>query len=118
MEGIMLARAICGLGILVSAVSGNTAFAESAMTAQEIIRLAPGTFHAVVKGKYELTVTLTRDGTAVGKAQGLEDKGRWTVRNDQLCIVLPTWTRGRVECSAVVADNGWYMGRSVAFKRL
>lgn len=114
----MLARAICSLGLFVSAMSGNAALADAPMTSQEIIRLAPGTFHAVVKGKYELTVTLTRDGTAVGKAQGLEDRGRWTVRNGELCIVLPTWTRGRVECSTVVADNGWYRGRSVSFRKL
>ncbi len=114
----MLARAICSLGLLVSTLTGGAAFADAPMTAQEIIRLAPGTFKAVVKGKYELTVTLTRDGTAVGMAQGLEDRGRWTVRNDELCIVLPTWTRGRVECSTVVADNGWYRGRSVSFRKL
>ncbi len=114
----MLARAVCSLGLLLSASIGNAAFADTPMTAQEIIKLAPGTFRAVVKGKYELTVVLTRDGTAVGKAQGLEDRGRWTVRNDELCIVLPTWTRGRVECSAVVADNGWYRGRSVSFRKL
>jgi hypothetical protein len=88
------------------------------MSAKQILKLAPGTFHAVVKGKYQLTVTLGRDGTAVGKAQGLVDKGRWTVRDNQLCIVMPTWTRGRVECSAVVADNGWYHSRSVSFRRL
>jgi hypothetical protein len=114
----MLARAICSLGVVLSVLSGSAALADAPMTAQEIIRLAPGTFQAVVKGKYELTVTLTRDGTAVGKAQGLVDRGRWTVRNDELCIVLPTWTRGRVECSTVVADNGWYRGRSVSFRKL
>jgi hypothetical protein len=96
----------------------SAAFAGDAMKGQDIIRLAPGTFQAVVKGTYELTVTLTRDGAAIGKAQGLEDRGRWTVRGDQLCIVMPAWTRGRVECSEVVADGSWYRGRSVSFKKL
>ena len=113
----MLKRAICLAGLIVSIIAPSSAQAGEALTAQEIIRLTPGTFHAVVKGKYRLTVTLARDGTAVGKIPGVEDRGRWTVRDDQLCIVLPTWTRGHVVCSAVVADNGWYRGRSVAFRK-
>jgi hypothetical protein len=114
----MLARITVGLGCLLAAALVTPAVADEPMSAQQILKLAPGTFHAVVKGKYELTVTLTRDGLAVGKASGLEDRGRWTVRDGQLCIVLPTWTRGRVECSQVIADNGWYRGRSVSFRRL
>lgn len=113
---MMFKRAICGLAFLAASLS--PAAADEPMTAQQILKLAPGTFQAVVKGKYKLTVVLGRDGSAVGKAQGWIDKGRWTVRNDQLCIVLPTWTKGRVECSAVVADNGWYHSRSVSFRRL
>lgn len=112
----MFKRLVCGFGILIAAIS--PAFADEAMTAKQIRKLAPGTFHAVVKGKFQLTVTLTRDGTVVGKAQGLEDRGRWTVRNDQLCIVLPTWTRGHIVCSAVVADNGWYHSSAVSFRKL
>jgi len=113
----MLKRAICLAGLIVAILGPSSAHAGEALTAQEIMSLTPGTFHAVVKGKYRLTVTLSRDGTAVGKIPGLEDRGRWTVRNDQLCIVLPTWTRGFLVCSAVVADNGWYRGRSVAFRK-
>ncbi|HRX37560.1 MAG TPA: hypothetical protein P5337_14305 [Aestuariivirga sp.] len=115
----MFKRAICLAGVVIAAtLSGSHAQAGDALSNQEILRLAPGTFQALVKGKYAVTVTLARDGSAVGRAQGLEDRGRWTVRGDELCIVLPTWTRGRVECSAVVADNGWYRGRNVAFRKL
>jgi hypothetical protein len=101
-------------------IAGLAASPASAgqLSASEIMKLTPGTFHAVVKGKYKVTVTLTRDGTAVGKAQGHEDKGRWTVRGDQLCIMMPTFTLGKIECSAVIADSGWYRGRNVAFRPL
>ena len=88
------------------------------MNDQELLRLFPGTFQAVVKGKFEVTVKVTRDGVIVGMASGLQDQGRWTLRGNQLCIVMPAMTKGKVECSAVVADNGWYRGRSVAFRRL
>ena len=105
---------------LIAAMSAcsSVALAGEALTARDILRLTPGTFHAVVKGKFEVTVTLTRDGRAVGRVPGHEDKGRWTVRGDELCIVMPTWTRGRVECSLVIAEEGWYRGRNVAFRRL
>ena len=112
----MLKQSICAVAFLAAGLS--PVLADEPMTAQQILRLAPGTFQAVVKGKYQLTVTLTRDGSAVGSAKGWIDKGRWTVRDNQLCIVMPTWTRGRVECSAVVADNGWYRGRNVSFRKL
>lgn len=115
----MFKIAACLAGALIAAVAlGAPARASEPMTEQELLRLAPGTFHAVVKGKYQLTVKLTRDGTAVGYVPGIEDKGRWTVRGNQLCIVMPTWTRGRVECSHVISDNGWYKGRSVSFRKL
>ena len=115
----MFKTALCFAGALIAAAStASMARADEPMTAQQILRLAPGTFQAVVKGKYEVTVTLTRDGAAVGRVPGIEDRGRWTVRGNQLCIVMPVWTRGRVECSAVVADNGWYRGRSVSFRKL
>ena len=112
----MFRQAICGLGFLAACVS--SAAADETMSARQILKLAPGTFQAVVKGKYQLTVVLGRDGSAVGKAQGMTDKGRWTVRNNQLCIVLPTWTRGQVKCSTVIADNGWYHSQDVSFRRL
>jgi hypothetical protein len=113
----MSLRALYAALFFAAGISGAPAFADE-LTGNDIIRLTPGTFQAVVKGKYKVTVTLTRDGTAVGTAKGVEDRGRWTVRGNQLCIVMPTWTLGRIECSSVVADSGWYRGRNVAFKRL
>jgi hypothetical protein len=114
----MLIRTFLSMGAALAIMAAAPASADEPMTAQEILRLAPGTFHAVVKGKFQLVVTLSRDGAAVGKIPGQEDRGRWTVRDNQLCIVLPTWTNGKVECSRVVADNGWYRGRNVSFRKL
>lgn len=110
-------RAMISLG-LVLGVMAAPAIADEPMTGKEIRRLAPGTFRAVVKGKYKLTITLARDGSIVGRIPGLEDRGRWSVRKNQLCIVMPSMTRGHVVCSEVIADNGWYRGRSVAFRKL
>ena len=114
----MIKRAACVLAAMGGLSFGAAAHAGDAMSDQELLRLFPGTFQAVVKGRYEVTVRVTRDGVIVGQVSGLEDQGRWTLRGNQLCIVMPAMTRGRVECSAVIADNGWYRGRSVAFRKL
>jgi hypothetical protein len=111
-----LARLMISLPVLAAMTMPGKA--DSAMTPQEILRLAPGTFHALVKGKWQIMVTLTRDGVITGKAGNVTDTGRWTLRGAELCIVMPSFTKGRVECSEVVADSGWYRGRNVAFKPL
>ncbi len=61
-------RSLVGAVLFSVCALGSTAAADE-LTANDIIRLTPGTFHAVVKGKYKVTVTLTRDGTAVGNAR-------------------------------------------------
>lgn len=114
----MFNRILCAAAVALFLTPAPQALADETMSAQQILRLFPGTFRAVVKGKFELQVTVTRDGTIVGMVPGLEDRGRWTVREDQLCIVMPAMTRGRVECSEVVADGGWYRGRNVVFQKL
>lgn len=100
----MLARFALGFAAFISVSA--VCLAEEPMTSQQILKLAPGTFTAVVKGKWQITVRLTRDGIITGRAGKITDEGRWAVRGDQLCIVMPTFTRGRVECSEVVADSG------------
>ncbi len=116
----MLRRAICAMSVI-GALMGTLAtpaLADEPMTAQQIRRLAPGTFQAVVKGKFQLIVTLSRDGAIVGKVPGMTDRGRWSVRDNELCITMPNMTRGYLMCSSVVADNGWYRGRNVSFRKL
>lgn len=109
------AAVLTALGVL---SFGAVAHADEPLNDQQLLHLFPGTFQALVRGKFEVTVTVTRDGVIVGQASGLQDQGRWTLRGNQLCIVMPAMTRGRVECSAVIAENGWYKGRSVAFRKL
>lgn len=114
----MLKRAVCLAASLFCVAPVSAVHADEVMTDQQLLRLFPGTFQAVVRGKYEVTVVVKRDGAIVGVISGLEDHGRWTVQDGKLCIVLPNLTRGRVECSPVVAEGGWYRGRSVAFRKL
>ena len=116
----MLRHAIGAIGVIgvMLGTLATPALADEALTAQQIRRLAPGTFHAVVKGKFQLIVTLSRDGAIIGKVSGLTDRGRWSVRDNELCITMPNMTKGYQMCSSVVADNGWYRGRNVSFRKL
>ena len=114
----MLKRSAICLAAVLCFAALSPARAGDPLTDQELLRLFPGTFRAVVKGKFQVKVTLKRDGAILGEVPGLQYKGRWTVQNVELCIVMPNMTRGRVECSSVVAADGWYKGRNVVFQKL
>ena len=114
----MITRSACLLAAVLCAAPALPAAADEPLSDQELLRLFPGTFKAVVKGKYEVKVTLKRGGAIIGEVTGIQDHGRWTVRGGELCIVMPSMTRGRVECSTVISDNGWYKGRNVVFQKL
>lgn len=114
----MFVRVTVLLAGLLCAYPVATAVADEPLTDQQLLRLFPGTFKAVIRGKYEARVTVKRNGAIAGEMAGLQEQGRWTVQNGELCIVMPNMTRGRVECSAVVAEGSWYKGRNVSFRKL
>jgi len=98
--------------------ASSAAFADSAMTHAELQKLFPGTFLAVVNGGVTLTFTAKGNGELLGEMPGKHDQGRWSVKNGHLCIMLESWTSGHFSCSAVVADNGWYRGSGVKFRKI
>ena len=102
--------------ILVCAAS--TAEASTQLTHAQLQKLFPGTFTAVVRGIMKLTFTAKGNGTLIGAMPGKQDTGQWTVQNGKLCVKLNTWTRGKSACSTVVADNGWYQGRGIKFRKI
>ncbi len=88
------------------------------LTHTQLQNLFPGTFTAVVHGAMKLTFTAKGNGTLIGAMPGKKDSGQWTVQNGKLCVMLNTWTRGKSACSTVVADNGWYQGRGIKFRKI
>ncbi len=98
--------------------ASSTAHADAALTHSQLQKLFPGTFMAVVHGAMKLTFTAKGNGTLIGEMPGKQDSGRWNVRDGKLCVMLNTWTRGKSACSAVVADNGWYQGRGIKFRKI
>jgi len=98
--------------------AASTAQASPPLTHTQLQKLFPGTFTAVVRGAMKLTFTAKGNGTLIGIVPGKQDSGQWTVENGKLCVMLNTWTHGKSACSTVVADNGWYQGRGIKFRKI
>ena len=65
-----------------------------------------------------IKITARGNGTLHGQMQGYKDSGRWTLSGGRLCITWDKWLNGKTACSMVVADNGWYRGNGVKFRKL
>lgn len=96
----------------------GAAFADEALTHNQLRKLFPGTFTAVVHGGATLTFKAMGNGVLIGKMPGKQDQGRWSLQNGKLCIMLSNWTQGKAACSTVVSDSGWYRGQGVKFRKI
>lgn len=103
---------------LVTLMSSFPAAAGGEMSQAELRRLFPGSFMAIVNGFIEVKITARGNGTLIGKAQGQKDTGRWSVRGRNLCIAWSRWMDGKVQCTSVTNDDGWYRGNGVKFKKI
>lgn len=111
---------LSGLAAFVVAFSsfGAQAGESSALSQAELGKLFPGSFQAVVSGAVTVKITARRNGTLIGQMTGQEDRGRWSVKSGKLCIVWSNWLNGKASCSRVIADDGWYRGSGVKFRRI
>jgi hypothetical protein len=112
---IRTAGALAGMMIVTCAAAAN---AGGQLSTQDLMRLFPGRFQAIVNGAMVMSIHARRDGSLLGRVMGQSDIGRWTVRAGKLCINWNNWLEGRTNCSAVTEDAGWYRGRNVAFKKI
>ena len=107
------------LAATVLGFSGVSAGADEAVLSQtELGKLFPGSFQAAVCGAVVVKITARGNGTLVGEMTGQEDRGRWSVKSGKLCIVWSTWLNGKASCSRVIADDGWYHGVGVKFRKI
>jgi hypothetical protein len=85
----------------------------------ELKSLFPGRFHAVVSGIMKFKITAKGDGSLSAiSPKGKTDQGRWSVKSGKLCIEFKKWLGGRVSCTPVVQEAGWYKGSLVKFRRI
>jgi hypothetical protein len=81
--------------------------------------LFPGHFHVVVTGLINFKIAARGDGSLLAVSpRGKKDHGRWSVSAGQLCIQFNKWLGGRMRCTAIVQEAGWYVGPQVKFKRV
>ena len=112
-RNLMLAAA--GLFLV---LSSHGATADEVLTHSELRRLFPGSFYAVVNGVVAIQFIAKGNGTLIGQMPGKTDTGRWSLENGKLCIMMSKWTKGKPKCSELVADNGWYLGKGVKFRKI
>ncbi len=108
------------LAAIVMAFSSLGARADDTiiLSQAELGKLFPGSFQAVVNGAVKVKITARGNGTLVGQMTGQEDRGWWSVKSGKLCIAWTTWLNGKTTCSRVIADDGWYRGNGVKFRKI
>ena len=112
-----IGAAALALGLVTTSL-GNLALAEQkTVTPAELGNLFPGSFIAVASGM-PVTIVASGNGTLRGQMKGYKDTGRWTLSGGRLCITWNKWLNGKTSCSMIVADNGWYRGSGVKFRKL
>lgn len=107
--------AAAGLFLGLSSISAS---AGGQVSNTELRKLVPGNFVAIVHGSVTVTFTAKDNGVLIGQMPGKQDSGRWSLKNGQICIMLSNWTSGKATCSTVIAENGWYRGQGVKFRKL
>ncbi len=105
-----LFAAAAAMGILCLASSAQAG--DQSLNASAIQGLFPGYYHAEVMGGYTLLIAAKSNGRLEGKAFGREDKGRWTVVGNRLCVSWSRWTDGKSKCGDIVRADGWYVARN------
>ncbi len=96
----------------------SVAFADDALTPNELKRLAPGRYAVTVMGLVNMTVSMRPNGVITGQAKGDKDRGFWTVQGQKLCIVWRKWNDGKTSCAALKGDNGSYQGGGLSIQRI
>jgi hypothetical protein len=109
---------MAGLALVGLIVSSGGVLGGERLSHNELGRLFPGSFYAVVNGSLTMNIVARANGTLSGKVAGYQDTGRWSVQAGRLCIAWNKWLNGKTTCSAVVDTGAWYQGSGVRFKKL
>ena len=81
--------------------------------------LFPGTFEARLDGGRRVLFKASSSGALKARlALGLSDKGRWSVRQNKLCMSLNNWTEGKQFCSRVWKAGIWFAVSSLGQKTI
>ena len=100
---IVKTTVIVALGLLCGASSAR---ADATLSAAEIRKLAPATYHVSVADSVSATVTLaTGGGIVVDTNKGEHDTGRWSVSGNKVCVVFKHLLGHNKQCSTLTRDG-------------
>ena len=116
------AMAAIAVSLAPAQASEDVAAETPKLEAEEIKQLFPGNFAAKVKG-YDMLITGSTDGKLRGRAFSRQDRGRWWVEKDTLCVAWSNWTDGKPMCGEITLDGDWYSsknakGEGMKFKKV
>ena len=112
---IILAVSAMGLAAMHGAAGAGN------LDSSSIRSLFPGEFVGVVKG-YRIHISGFANGRLVGEAYGYQDRGRWYVKGNSLCVSWKEWTKGKTTCGKISQRSGWFVasgraGQMLKFRR-
>lgn len=111
------------LTLIACVVATTAAFSMAAqadtirLSTTSIKNLFPGHYEARVKG-YRVLFSARRGGKLVGQAFGREDRGKWYVKGNRLCVAFRQWTNGKAKCGSVSKRGKWYVASDAKGKVL
>lgn len=113
----IIVLAISAMGLAAphgAAVAGN-------LDSSSIRKLFPGEFEAVVRG-YRIHISGSAGGRLVGEAYGQQDRGRWYMKGNTLCVAWNKWAEGKSTCGKISQQSGWFVasgsgGQILKFRR-
>ena len=75
--------------------------------------LFPGYYEAKVQGTPVIFAGYS-NGWLNGATRFAQDRGRWYVQNDQLCVSWEKWTGGKTVCGSISQAGGWFIATGEA----
>lgn len=113
----MKRSAVAAIAMLTLLTPWGSASAQEALTGAKIKALFPGNYEIVVYG-FKLALTGSKGGGLNIRFDNDKDTGRWSVKGNQLCIMLKEWADGQTGCAPVSYDGKtWYNAAGVRFRR-
>lgn len=79
----------------------SPALASEPLKAPAIRKMIPGRYEASAFG-FSFDIQLYRDGAVLGRFGKWQDKGRWSIKDDKLCIALSNWTDNAFRCAPIL----------------
>jgi len=105
LEALIAVLTVCiGLTLAVAATPAQT---SEQLKGNELRRLLPGKYTLVVYG-FDISVNAATNGNLTLMFLGDEMKGRWSVKDDRLCITLIQGQKSEMACSAIQYDGKKY----------